>query len=305
MVLLVLLACGEMEDRKAAQAGGAPRESDSGAADTAPVDTAGDEPVDTDTGEATAAPMVEILSPADGAVLPNPVTFRVRLEGVARAKLDADGYAIGEFEDLGESVLEREFTGTGYTRVITLTGLDASGDVVASDRIEMEVEPEGVSLDVPYFYQYDNAHEPGSTCGITSAAMLVDFWHSGSVTPDVLYGRYGKAQGQSPSGLAALYEAEGLYAEYGTWATRSDLRDHLDDGRPVVVHGYWTGSGHIAVIVGYTDTDWIVNDPAGDWYNCYGCGEADHIAYPLGGAWDAEMSTDGDIWWSTAADAPF
>lgn len=304
MVLLLLFACDETDARRAAEPGGPRADHDTATASAG--DTADSGLADTDSGEEAApAPVVEILSPADGAVVPNPVTFRVRLEGVVSATLDADGYPVGEFSDPGESVLEREFTGTGYSRVITLTGLDERGAVVATDTIELEVEPEGVSLDVPYFYQYDNTNEPGGTCGVTSAAMLVNYWNAGSVTPDRLYSRYGKAQGQSPSGLAALYEAEGLYADFGTRGTRAELRAHLDAGRPVVVHGYWTSAGHITVLVGYTDTDWIVNDPAGDWYNCYGCGEADHIAYPLGGAWDAEMSTDGDVWWSTAADAPF
>ena len=48
---------------------------------------------------------------------------------------------------------------------------------------------------MPYFYQYDNDYEPSGTCGVTSAAMLVDTFHPGSVTPDSLYRAYGKAQG--------------------------------------------------------------------------------------------------------------
>jgi hypothetical protein len=251
------------------------------------------------------APRVEILSPVDGAVVSNPVSFTVLLEGVAGARLVADGYALGEIPAGGRSTLDYAFSGVGYPRVITLTGYDAAGAVVATDRITIEVERAGVDLDVPYFYQYDNAYEPGSTCGITSAAMLVNYWLPARVTPDGLYRAYGKAQGQSPSGLAQIYAWEGLYADHGTRGTRAEVRGHLDAGRPVVVHGYWTGAGHIAVIVGYTDTDWIVNDPAGDWYACYGCGPADHVRYPRGGAWDAEMSTDGDIWWSTAAEVAF
>ena len=71
------------------------------------------------------------------------------------------------------------------------------------------------------------------------------------------------------------------------------------------MHGYWTGSGHITVIVGYDETDWLVNDPAGDWYTCYGCGYADHVRYPMGGRWDDLMSWDGDIWFTASSDTAF
>jgi uncharacterized protein YvpB len=162
-----------------------------------------------------------------------------------------------------------------------------------------------VDLDVPYFYQYDNRYEPGSTCGVTSTAMALNWWLPGHTTPDELYQAYGKSQAQSPSGIAAIYRAEGLSAASTTTGTRAEIRAHLDAGRPVVVHGWWTSAGHIAVIVGYDDADWIVNDPAGDWYTCYGCGEADHVRYPLGGAWDAEMSVDGDVWFSVSDTAAF
>lgn len=256
-----------------------------------------------DTAEGTTpevTPEVTILAPVDGAVVANPVAFRIALTDVDYAVLDADGYQIARVATSGASDVTYTFSGTGYTRVVTLTGYGADGSVIATDRISLAVEPEEVSLDVPYFYQYDNANEPGSTCGVTSAAMLVDWFHPGSVTPDSLYRAYGKSKGQAPESLASLYKAEGLHATWTYTGTRAEIMHHLDAGRPVVVHGYWTGSGHVTVIVGHSDTDWIVNDPAGDWYNCYGCGEADHVRYPIGGAWDDEMSWDGDVWYSTA-----
>jgi uncharacterized protein YvpB len=254
--------------------------------------------------EAELEPRVSIRSPADGETVTNPVSFDVLVQDVAMAVLDADGYELGRLETTGRQAVEYTFSGTGYPRIVTLTGFDEAGNAVASDSITIEVEeekvPGEVSLDVPYFYQYDNAYEPSSTCGITSGAMLVDYFNPGSVTPDSLYRAYGKAQGQSPDGLAAMYKAEGLHADYSYGGTRAELKAHLDAGRPVTVNGYWTGSGHVVAIVGYTATDWIVNDPAGDWYVCYGCGEADHVRYPMGGAWDDDMSWDGDIWYSTA-----
>ena len=79
-----------------------------------------------------------------------------------------------------------------------------------------------------------------------------------------------------------------------------ELRAMLDDGDPVVVHGFWTSAGHIVVLVGYDSTGWIVNDPAGDWYRGYGNGGGEAVHYPYGSTWDNDLSWDGDIWWSTA-----
>ncbi len=302
MWFLLLLACEAPQEGSDVKAG-------PGTQDTAPGhDTAatGDSSTGSESGTSEElSPNVEIRSPADGALLENPVTFELLLNDVAYAVLDADGYEIARVDDMGPSDVEYAFSGTGYPREVTLTGFDAGGAAVASERITIEIDPGEVNLDVPNFYQYDNANEPGSTCGVTSAAMLVDYWNPGSVTPDSLYRSYGKAQGQSPDTLAALYRSEGLHADYTYDGTRAEIRAHLDADRPVVVHGYWTSAGHVAVIVGYSDTDWIVNDPAGDWYTCYACGEADHVRYPIGGAWDDEMSWDGDVWYSTADSAAF
>ncbi len=299
-----ILACTATMDEPASRRAQPSTDSDTETDDTGAVDSAADDTAAGDTDPAL-HPAVAILSPNEGAVVANPVTFRVSLVDVAWAELDADGYLLGRVEVDGESEVTYAFSGTGYPRAVTLTGFDAAGTQIALDSVSIEVQPDEVSIDVPYYYQYDNVNEPGSTCGITSAAMLVDTFDSGSVTPDSLYRTYGKAQGQSPEGLAALYRSEGLSADWTYTGTRAEIRAHLDAGRPVVVHGWWTTAGHVTVIVGYSDSDWIVNDPAGDWYACYGCGEADHVRYPLGGDWDDAMSVDGDVWYSTADRAPF
>jgi len=160
-------------------------------------------------------------------------------------------------------------------------------------------------LSVPYFYQYHNAYEPGSTCGLTSAAMVLKHWGKG-VTPDSLYVKYGKAQGQSPGNLANLYRAYGLEATSTYAATDSAIKAHIDAGRPVVVHGYFTGSGHIVVLVGYDSTGWYVNDPAGKWAGCVGCGypgrtstNGKRVHYSYASVRSA-IGTSGTVWMSTA-----
>ncbi len=251
-------------------------------------------------------PLVAIASPGEGAVLQNPVTFALDAEDVTGFRLDADGWVLGSWEGTGSPELTHTFSGVGYPRVIALEGYADGGAVVARDEVTITVEPPASgSLDVPYYLQYDNAYEPSGTCGVTSAAMVLSHFGA-SVTPDQLYLAHGKAQAQSPGGLQALYGWYGLYGKSGYSATRADLKGHLDAGRPVVVHGSWTSAGHIAVLVGYDASGWIVHDPAGDWYVGYGgtsWGEAVH--YPFDGSWDAAMSWDGDVWWSAAAPSSF
>jgi hypothetical protein len=158
---------------------------------------------------------------------------------------------------------------------------------------------------VPYYYQYNNAYEPGGTCGLTSGAMLLRRWGK-NVTPDSLYLSYGKAQGQSPGNLANLYRAHGLSATSSYTASESTIKSHLDAGRPVVVHGYFTGAGHIVLLVGYDATGWFVNDPAGKWAGCVGCGYPNrtstngrdvHYSYA---SVRAAIGSSGNIWMSTA-----
>lgn len=251
------------------------------------------------------APSVTLLSPADGSTVENPVTFTIAAEGVATVALSADGWPVGDaWNPDDSSSFSYTFTGTGYARTVTLTGYDEAGSPLASDTITITIA-DGVDLAVPYYYQYDNNYEPSGTCGITSAAMVVSYLSS-TVTPDSLYLSYGKSQGQSPSGLAQLYAWEGLYSDYTYTGTRDLIRAQLDAGRPVVVHGYFTTSGHIVVLRGYTSTGWIANDSAGDWEACYGCGvSGEAVEYAYGGGWDDLLGSDGDIWMSSAGNSGF
>jgi hypothetical protein len=261
----------------------------------------------TDTTPDEADPWVGFTAPQDGATVSNPVTFQISGEGISTLSLSADGWPMASWEPAQDGwSVSYTFSGTGYERVVLLEGLDEDGDVLASAelRLTVEADEDGVSLAVPYFYQYDNTHEPGATCGLTSTAMALGWWSGQPKTPDELYETYGKELAQSPSGIASIYASEGLHGRSTLTGTRAQIRTHLDAGRPVVAHGYWTGSGHIVTIVGYDDEDWIVNDPAGDWYVCYGCGEADHVRYPIGGSWDDELSVDGDIWFSVSDTDP-
>lgn len=115
-----------------------------------------------------------------------------------------------------------------------------------------------------YYNQYNNRFEPDGTCGVTSAAMLLSALGT-VVTPDQLYQRFGKNQGQYPDGLAEIYKAFGYRARSTYVGTFAQIREAIDSGSPVVIHGYMTRSGHIVCVVGYDRFGLIVNDPAGAW----------------------------------------
>ena len=161
----------------------------------------------------------------------------------------------------------------------------------------------------PYRYQYANAYDPAGTCGVTSASMVLGH-HGVTVTPDQLYQRFGVAQGQSPGGLVALYRAYGLYGVSTYTGTFEQLRRFIDDGLPVVVHGDFTPSGHIVVIVGYDAGGFIVHDPSGRWDGALRGSYAGRTAangrlvrYPLT-ALDNVIGPSGRVWMSVASRPP-
>ena len=166
-----------------------------------------------------------------------------------------------------------------------------------------------VKLYTKYYFQLNNRYEPYATCGVSSAAMLLSA-HGINVTPDQLYIRFGKRKGQSPGGLASIYKAYGLYATSTYTATRMDIKRHLDSGRPVVVHGWMTGPGHIVTFIGYNEKGWIVNDPRGVWKGCYKCGfkanlSGKGVVYSYKSLYGSVMGYDKQIWISTASKTKF
>lgn len=305
-MLLFLLACStpsptdEQQDLIQLDPGEEP--SDSASPDDDPTS---DPPADDDEESATeneggAEAFGSLVSPVDGAVVANPVTFRAEFSSLSALELYADEWRIGSLLPSGE--LTYTFEQVNRPRVITLRGVDEEGQSIPAQTIEItptEDTPSAGFTPVPYYFQYDNLYDPSATCGLTSAAMMIGSRGS-SRTPDALFLEYGRAQGQSPESLAQLYGWEGYTSEHGRAGTRSMLKNLLDAGDPVVVHGFWTDSGHIAILTGYDSTGWIAHDPAGDWEIGYSVSSGESVHYAFEGGWDLGLSVDGDIWWSTA-----
>jgi hypothetical protein len=128
---------------------------------------------------------------------------------------------------------------------------------------------------VPFYSQLENAYEPHATCSVTSMAMVLDFYKLtsqqalGKRTPDYLYERFGK-RGTVP-GLAEVFNT--IAVEKGSPmrdtglvnGTLAQLQAAASQGKPTIVHGWFTGPGHIMVVTGYDGTHYTVNDPYGKW----------------------------------------
>ena len=180
------------------------------------------------------------------------------------------------------------------------------GDRTATARADFLAAARGNStskiIQAAYYNHSDNLYEPASTCGVTSAAMLLSA-HGTVTTPDKLYRRFGKNQGQHPGGLAEIYEAFGHQARSTYKGTFAEIRKAIDSGSPVVIHGYMTRSGHIVCVVGYDRFGLVVNDPAGAWNGVPKIGYSNlprngkNRAYSYDWLRPIDV-TDGDIWLS-------
>ena len=129
-----------------------------------------------------------------------------------------------------------------------------------------------VLLKVPYEYQNDNASGTGyRECFSSSCAMIAKFY--GKVKSDDAYNAVRAKFGDttdSQAQLAALRSLK-LQARYVSNCAPGLLEVELRAGRPVAVG--WlhqgtaqspSGGGHWSVIIGFTDTQWILNDPNGE-----------------------------------------
>lgn len=127
----------------------------------------------------------------------------------------------------------------------------------------------GIWLDVPYVKQTEDG------CGSASIAMLLQYWsaHGAVVTADradaasiqkKLYSR--KARGIFASDMQR-YLQESNFREFAIRGAWSDLREHLQQGRPVIISMQPSSAKAPLHYVVVTGMDWrreaiFVNDPA-------------------------------------------
>ena len=235
----------------------------------------------------------------------NPCTFQAG-GGLSpdRVVYRADGWVIGESDDPADRyAISYAFQTTGERHIVA-QAYDRRGNLMSAASAWINVRPgEGEEEevparlpDVPYFYQYANSLYPNSTCQNTTIAMVLAM-RGWSGTPDVITEFWGKDRAQSPEGFSEVLNGEASYwgvdvrSTHRRDATFEDLHSLLDQGIPVPVHGYFTGYGHVLLVLGYDANGYWVNDPAGEWNERFTGG------YPYG--WD---STVGDgIYYPRAA----
>ena len=133
-----------------------------------------------------------------------------------------------------------------------------------------------VLVKTPYLRQDNNLWYPGGTCNTTSVAMAMGkegeplLRKTGEQLEDYLT-RYCLDNGlsrHSPGDLVILAQRHGYRPRFNAYATWEEVKEWLRQGKVCIVHGWFTPSGHILVIVGYDEEKgcWIVHDPWGEWY---------------------------------------
>lgn len=129
-------------------------------------------------------------------------------------------------------------------------------------------------LSVPFHYQLNNAENPRGSCNVTCFAMVMNYFKIRKRTnavqlEDELY-RYMEDQNLSrhdPGDLATMAKAYGLKDELTLRGSQTDIRKAIAEGKPCIIHGYFTSFGHIITIIGYDPNGFIVNDPFGEWHS--------------------------------------
>ncbi|QTP86366.1 C39 family peptidase [Synechococcus phage S-SRP02] len=127
-------------------------------------------------------------------------------------------------------------------------------------------------LPVKWQSQLDNKSGTGyRECFSSSCAMLAMYW--GKIANDDAYNKVRARYGDTTSAeaqLAAL-RSLGLKADFATNGTQMSLEREILAGRPVAVG--WlhkghvqspSGGGHWSVVIGFTESAWIQNDPNGE-----------------------------------------
>ena len=136
-----------------------------------------------------------------------------------------------------------------------------------------DILEENIIIDIPYYNQYNNNNFGWATCQNTSIAMVISHFES-KIHPDEIFYDWGKDITQVPQGLNQVYShySSNSKIKTNTNATPKELQDALLKGDVAIVHGYFTEYGHVIVVRGYDGDKYYVNDPAGQWSECFKCG---------------------------------
>ena len=206
-------------------------------------------------------------------------------------------------------------------------GLDPDGIVgpltrnalaVTAPAVPVPLRPVRVQPLTPYRSQRDNMHGPSSTCNVTSYAMLLHALGvrdpQGKQLEDALYeaivspagaaefrrgspSLVGKVAPQTVHAMLVWVAAQfGRRTRFTTLARWSEVVDSVTAGKPVVLAGKFTSSGHIVCVVGLAGPrDLICHDPWGDWNRKYRDHDGEARIYSMD-ALGKITDGDGGLW---------
>ena len=205
------------------------------------------------------------------------------------------GYAISQ--DHVKVSLNEELPGFGNTGYVYPSFVQFKRGAKAFNPIPPQLE-----LNVPYFSQRDNPRYSWSTCNVTSIAMVLYFYglrgQGGQLEDDLLqwcFNRYGEGSQTDNTVLSQMIQAYGFKTSFSTTRRWSEVTEELINGRPVVIGGDFTASGHIVCAIGYTPQGYIVNDPWGNALSGYYDTEGRKRLYSYG-FMDQKCGPDGNVW---------
>jgi len=207
--------------------------------------------------------------------------------GTVRRQKDADGAVL-------DDTLALKQAGAGLQLRITLSGpgqaslpkLKFAGLSFLDNRVETALLPPnraawGKIIDTPELAQKSYPQEKG-WCSPTSLTMVLTRWGDLLNRPELksdvpvvasnVYDHVFHGTGNWPFNTAYAGSFPGLRAYVARFSDISELEDWVNAGIPVIISAPWhllspgrhnTGSGHVTVCIGFTDTgDVVINDPA-------------------------------------------
>jgi Peptidase_C39 like family len=237
-----------------------------------------------------------------------PTLFKKRpIESAKLAANERFNFAKGGFYGVGSYLLEAGHVKVSLTEELPNfgnTGYLFPGHVQMrrGSRIFNPFPPQ-VELNVPYFSQRDNPRSPGSTCNVTSIAMVM-YYHGvrskggGQLEDELLQwclNKGGPGCQTDNAMLSKLIAAYGFKTSFSTTRKWAEIKTELVNRRPVVLGGDFTATGHIVCVIGYTPQGYIVNDPWGDALTGYTDTEGRKLLYPYS-YMDRVAGPDGNVW---------
>jgi len=98
-----------------------------------------------------------------------------------------------------------------------------------------------------------------------------------------------------PEDMAKIANYFGMGDSYTPAASWDKIKEHLDSDNPVIIHGWFTSSGHIIILHGYDDSKgFLANDPNGEYpYTDFASGEDVWYSHEF---LIKKCGDDGDLW---------